>query len=66
MARWRESKNFFPQEDDPEKGDLVIRVVDPRQAYYMSVPVNADDEVEGSQYAKHFVVRDKVPKGPGG
>lgn len=43
--KYRESKNFFPYPDNPERGDYVERVVDPRQAYYKSRPVNADDEV---------------------
>ncbi|MBI9075108.1 MAG: benzylsuccinate synthase gamma subunit family protein [Desulfatibacillum sp.] len=42
MAECRECKSFFVSEDSPEKGDCIQRVVDPRQAYYRSVPVNAD------------------------
>ena len=57
MPKWGESKNFFPFEDDPSKGDIVVRVVDPRQAYYKSIPANADDEVDGHKWAEHFVAK---------
>ncbi len=57
MPTWGESKNFFPHEDDPSIGDIVVRVVDPRQAYYKSIPVKADDEVEDHQWAEHFAAK---------
>ncbi len=57
MPQWEQSKNFFPNEDDDSMGDLVIRVVDPRQAYYKSIPVAADEEVEGHKWAEHFVAK---------
>ncbi len=44
MATCKECKNFFVFEDNPEKGDCVQRVVDPRQAYYKAKPVGADDD----------------------
>ncbi|MDI6795829.1 MAG: benzylsuccinate synthase gamma subunit family protein [Desulfatibacillaceae bacterium] len=43
--KYKESKNFFPHSDNPQRGDFVERVVDPRQAYYKVKPVNADDEI---------------------
>lgn len=42
MATCNECKQFFPMQENPEKGDCVQRVVDPRQAYYKSKPVDAD------------------------
>jgi len=39
-----ECRKFFPLEDDPQKGDCVQRVIDPRQAYYQAKPVTADKE----------------------
>ncbi len=44
MATCKECKCFFALDDDPEKGDCVQRVVDPRQAYYRARPVEADRE----------------------
>jgi benzylsuccinate synthase len=44
MATCKECKNFFAVKDDPAKGDCVQRAVDPRQAYYKSKPVNANDD----------------------
>ncbi|GAB6162922.1 hypothetical protein JCM12298_20820 [Desulfothermus naphthae] len=44
MATCKECKNFFPLEDDPSTGDCVMRVVDPRQAYYKAKPVDADQD----------------------
>jgi len=44
MVKYKDAKNFFPYKDDPSRGDYVTRVVDPRQAYYTSKPVNADDD----------------------
>ncbi|MBI5843127.1 MAG: benzylsuccinate synthase gamma subunit family protein [Deltaproteobacteria bacterium] len=46
--KYKESKNFFPHQDNPNRGDYVERVVDPRQAYYKVKPVNAEDEVPES------------------
>ncbi|MEW6439299.1 MAG: benzylsuccinate synthase gamma subunit family protein [bacterium] len=42
MATCKECKSFFALEGDPNKGDCVQRVVDPRQAYYKAKPVEAD------------------------
>jgi benzylsuccinate synthase len=39
MATCNECKCFFKLEEDPENGDCVQRVVDPRQAYYRARPV---------------------------
>ena len=44
MATCRECKCFFVLEDNPEKGDCVQRMVDPRQAYYKAKPVAADQD----------------------
>ena len=44
MTICSECKNFFATEDDPLKGNCVQRVVDPRQSYYKSAPVNAGDD----------------------
>lgn len=44
MATCKECKCFFPLEDNPETGDCVQRVVDPRQAYYKARPVGADQD----------------------
>lgn len=40
-------KWFFPFEDDPEKGDLVERVIDARCAYWTSKPMNKSDLAAG-------------------
>jgi len=45
MATCKDCKSFFPLEEDSAKGDCVKRVVDPRQAYYQSKPVHAEDNV---------------------
>ena len=42
MTTCNECKKFFPLEDDPQKGDCVQRVTDPRQAFYQAKPVQAD------------------------
>ena len=42
MATCKECKCFFEVEGNQEKGDCVLRVVDPRQAYYKARPVDAD------------------------
>ena len=42
MPTCKECKNFFPLEENPDKGDCVRRVVDPRQAYHKAKPVEAD------------------------
>lgn len=44
MTTCKDCKRFFPLEDNPDKGDCVERIVDPRQAYYKAKPVNAGDE----------------------
>ncbi len=44
MTTCQECKNFFPLEEDPNRGDCVQRVKDPRQEYYQAKPVNADDD----------------------
>jgi len=41
MTTCQECTHFFPIEEDPERGDCVRRVVDPRQAYYQAKPVDA-------------------------
>jgi len=42
MPLCKECKKFFPIKEEPNKGDCVQRVVDPRQAYYKAKPVGAD------------------------
>ncbi len=37
----KECKSFFPMDENPEKGDCVQRVVDPRQAFHTARPVDA-------------------------
>ena len=44
MTTCKDCKCFFVMEDNPEKGDRVQRVVDPRQAYYKARPVAADQD----------------------
>ena len=44
MATCKDCKCFFVLEDNPEKGDCVQRVVDPRQAYCKAKPVGADED----------------------
>ncbi|MDY6933839.1 MAG: benzylsuccinate synthase gamma subunit family protein [Spirochaetota bacterium] len=39
-----ECKSFFALEEDPSRGDCVMRVVDPRQAYYKAKPMAADED----------------------
>lgn len=41
MPLCNECKKFFPIKEDPQKGDCVQRVVDPRQGYYKTKPVVA-------------------------
>ena len=41
MVTCKDCKCFFITEENPEKGDCVERVVDPRQAYYKAKPVDA-------------------------
>lgn len=45
MPKVKETKNFFPYEDNPERGDYIEKVTDPRQTYYAAKPMNAEDEV---------------------
>jgi benzylsuccinate synthase len=42
MTTCKECKKFFPSEENPQKGDCVQRVIDPRQAYYQAKPVQAE------------------------
>jgi benzylsuccinate synthase len=42
MTTCKECIHFFPREDNPETGDCVERVVDPRQAYHKARPVGAE------------------------
>lgn len=44
MATCKDCKCFFITEENPEKGDCVQRVVDPRQAYHKAKPVDADQD----------------------
>ena len=41
MPTCEECKHFFPLEENPDQGDCVRRVVDPRQAYHKANPVDA-------------------------
>jgi benzylsuccinate synthase len=47
MPKCKDCKCFFAFEENPEKGDCVQRVVDPRQAYYKARPVAADQGASG-------------------
>lgn len=44
MTTCQECKSYFPLEEDQSHGDCVQRVRDPRQAYYQSRPVKAQDD----------------------
>jgi benzylsuccinate synthase len=44
MVRCKDCKCFFGLDGNPDKGDCVQRVVDPRQAYHKARPVNADQD----------------------
>ncbi len=57
MTTCQECKSFFPLDEDQAKGDCVQRVKDPRQAYYMAKPVNAEDDCSScaSFHKKEFV-----------
>ena len=44
MASCEECGNFFALGDDPRRGDCVQRVVDARQTYFKSKPVEAKDD----------------------
>lgn len=46
MTTCKECKSFFALEEDENRGDCVQRVVDPRQAYYKSKPVKAEDAAD--------------------
>ncbi|MGW8320173.1 MAG: benzylsuccinate synthase gamma subunit family protein [Thermodesulfobacteriota bacterium] len=46
MAICSECSKFFPLNEEPDKGDCVRRVVDPRQAYHTAKPVDADQEAD--------------------
>lgn len=47
MSTCSECKSFFAREDQDGQGDCVQRVVDPRQAYYKSKPVTAENDASG-------------------
>ncbi len=42
MPTCNECKNFFPIEETPERGDCVLREVDPKQSYYTAKELDAD------------------------
>lgn len=42
VATCNECQQYFPMDEDPDRGDCVRRVVDPRQAYHTAKPVDAD------------------------
>lgn len=44
MPTCKECKSFFPVNENPEQGDCVQRVVDPRQGYYKAKPTKADQD----------------------
>ncbi|MBE0480277.1 MAG: benzylsuccinate synthase gamma subunit family protein [Dehalococcoidia bacterium] len=44
MPTCNECRSFFPLDENPDKGDCVQRVVDPRQGYYRAKPVTADQD----------------------
>jgi len=53
MPTCQECKNFFPIEENPERGDCVQKGVDPRQSYYTAREVAADmDASECSSFQK--------------
>ena len=47
MPTCSECKQFFQMDENPDKGECVRRVVDPRQAYYKAKSVDADKEAGG-------------------
>ena len=56
MAACKECKNYFPLEDQTEKGDCVRRQTDPRQAFYTAKPVSADNNAAScSEFQKKQV-----------
>ncbi len=42
MPECQECQNYFTREDEEGMGDCVTKVVDPRQAYWRSKPVEED------------------------
>jgi hypothetical protein len=44
MTECNECKSFFPQEKNLNEGDCIQGVNDPRQAYYQSRPVKANND----------------------
>ena len=40
----KECSSFFPLDENPQKGDCVRRVVDPRQGYYTAKPELAEQD----------------------
>lgn len=59
MPKWKEAKNVFPREDNPEMGDLVVRGRDARQEYWWDKPVKLEDEASESPLFKHFIAKEK-------
>ena len=47
-------KNFFPIEENPARGDCVLRGVDARQSFYSAREVDADTDASG---CKDFIKR---------
>ncbi len=53
MPTCKQCKKFFPLEDNPNKGDCVQRVIDPRQTYYKAKSVDAEsDAAKCSEFEK--------------
>jgi benzylsuccinate synthase len=42
MITCKDCRKYHPWEEDPQKGDCIQKVIDPRQAFYESKPVQAD------------------------
>ncbi len=57
MPTCKECRSFFPLNDNPERGDCVQRVVDPRQGYYKAKPVDAGQD---SSVCKSFQKKTKA------
>ncbi|MCK4723689.1 MAG: benzylsuccinate synthase gamma subunit family protein [Dehalococcoidia bacterium] len=53
MTTCSECKNYFPIEDEENKGDCVLRGRDARQEYWMAKPVAVDaDASQCSSFQK--------------
>ena len=53
MATCKECKSFFQIKENPQKGDCVQRVVDPRQGYWKAKTVDAGKDASNCKsYAK--------------